>query len=528
MHESATESSLRRWALLAGIALPLLGLIVLGQDRNWDLQNYHLYNAFAWLHGRLSTDIAPAQLQSWHNPLLDVPMYAMNAAGWPGFAVGLWLALPSMLALWFLLRLYLALATQPPTRARLLALAVLAASGAAACAELGTTFDDAFVAAGILGSVFVLVRDPSDAERLVPWFMAGVIAGATAGLKLTADVYCIGLAGAALAWPGWRRAPLRLATLLSGGVLGLALTFGYWAALVLHLHGNPVFPYHNEIFHSADAAAVANTDLRFRPASLLDALLVPLRLLTTTQRYSEIELRDPRLLAGFVGFAALLWKMGRARASEDVPCVARVRALAAFFVVSFAAWAWQYGVYRYVLPLEMLACLGALLALEGLPSRWRTPAVSLACALLVSTTLHPSWGRSRFGPSFVQVVVPRLPVRSMVVLGGASPLAYAVTALPDDVPAISFENNFMRPDLCTDLQESAQARIANHAGPLWLLRGGDPADDAEQADAKRYYGLSVSGRCLPVSSNLGDLRLCRLSRIPQALPCASRARAPGR
>ena len=65
--------------LLAGTASVLL----LRQDANWDLQNYHFYNAWAFVHGRLGWDLAPAQLQTFHNPLLDLPFYGMVAADWP-------------------------------------------------------------------------------------------------------------------------------------------------------------------------------------------------------------------------------------------------------------------------------------------------------------------------------------------------------------------------------------------------------------------------------------------------------------
>lgn len=57
-----------------------------GQDACWDLKNYHLYNAWAWLHGRPTTDLAPAGLQSYFSPYLDLP-YAWLALGplkhWP-------------------------------------------------------------------------------------------------------------------------------------------------------------------------------------------------------------------------------------------------------------------------------------------------------------------------------------------------------------------------------------------------------------------------------------------------------------
>ena len=49
--------------------------LFLGQDLNFDLQNYHFYNGFAFLSSRLDTDIAPAGLQTYFNPFVDVFHY---------------------------------------------------------------------------------------------------------------------------------------------------------------------------------------------------------------------------------------------------------------------------------------------------------------------------------------------------------------------------------------------------------------------------------------------------------------------
>jgi hypothetical protein len=46
-----------------------------GQDAAWDLENYHLYNAWSFLHARLTIDLAPVGLQGFFNPLLDVPYF---------------------------------------------------------------------------------------------------------------------------------------------------------------------------------------------------------------------------------------------------------------------------------------------------------------------------------------------------------------------------------------------------------------------------------------------------------------------
>ena len=46
--------------VLAPFAFGLLALY-LGQDGNWDLRNYHWYNAYAFLNGRYAIDILPSQ-----------------------------------------------------------------------------------------------------------------------------------------------------------------------------------------------------------------------------------------------------------------------------------------------------------------------------------------------------------------------------------------------------------------------------------------------------------------------------------
>ena len=67
--------------------LPWLGIclcigallsIKLGQDAFWDTKNYHLYNAWAFLNHRYARDIAPASMQSYFNPLLDVAYFLLS------------------------------------------------------------------------------------------------------------------------------------------------------------------------------------------------------------------------------------------------------------------------------------------------------------------------------------------------------------------------------------------------------------------------------------------------------------------
>ena len=102
------------WERLADLALlavcvGVAGWIAvrMGQDANWDLQNYHYYIGWAWWHDHraYTIDIAAAQLQTYHNPLLDLPFFLMVDAGWDPRTISVVLAAPAGIAGYFALRL---------------------------------------------------------------------------------------------------------------------------------------------------------------------------------------------------------------------------------------------------------------------------------------------------------------------------------------------------------------------------------------------------------------------------------------
>ena len=52
-----------------------------------NLRNYHWYNPYAFLTGRLALDIGLAHAAAFYDPLLDVPVYLL-AQALPAKAVG--------------------------------------------------------------------------------------------------------------------------------------------------------------------------------------------------------------------------------------------------------------------------------------------------------------------------------------------------------------------------------------------------------------------------------------------------------
>jgi len=133
------------------------------------LPNYHFYNAYAFIHGRLGFDIAPAQTPTYYNPLLHVPFYYL-VTYLPPRAVGFVLGALQGLNLPILYRITRSLTgVDRPCRATAIALviALLGSVGAANISELGTVFGDQHYQPGGVGRVMAVTVPTSSFGRVV-------------------------------------------------------------------------------------------------------------------------------------------------------------------------------------------------------------------------------------------------------------------------------------------------------------------------------------------------------------------------
>ena len=227
--------------------------LTLGQDSTWDVLNYHFYSGFAFLHKPLNFDFAPAQVQSFFNPLLHVFSYLMLAH------------LPSMLVTVLLgafqgLNIYLVFQisrtlfcnwTNPFRFWISFCNAATAFFGAIFVLELGTTFGDNLTSILILSGLLLIFRYlQSDANpNCAPVYLlgiAGFIIGVVVGLKLTVAIYAAAILialPAVLLASDRRIRPL----LVLGGFLGVGFiaVYGFWGYSLYQEYGNPVFPYMN-------------------------------------------------------------------------------------------------------------------------------------------------------------------------------------------------------------------------------------------------------------------------------------------
>jgi len=507
--------------LLALLILALGGLSLrLGQDLNFDLLNYHYYTGYAFLHGRTFRDIAPAGSQNFQPPLIHVLHY-LGIAHLPprvfGFLLGAihGLNLPLLFALGLLV-----LPREAPNVAKIALLAAVVGSlGPAAISLLGTTFGDNLVSIpALLALVLVMAagqdRGSAHAPRLA--LAAGALAGAATGLKLTMAAYHLALfvAAALLWWQGGSRAK-RFGLLSVGSLIGFLPTGGFWDFELWRRFGNPVFPFANATFRSNYQSFENFRDTRFMLQSPYD-MVRPLvdSALGRSERLMEIGMRDVRflllLVAGLV--CVLLWVAARLRRERREPFDTRERALVAWWITAYLAWALAFYTYRYAALLEFTAPLLLFVLLRRLSStRHELRAVAVAALLIAATTRAESWGRRGWQTPWLGLPVPALGLQpdSLVLMVG-QPSAFAIPSFRQDARFVHLTavERFRAPARWNPLVTAA---VRDHRGPILLLSNFEFSRAECEARAEAL-GLRTTPSCQPIRNGSLRFRLCELER----------------
>jgi hypothetical protein len=503
--------------------------IALGKDANWDLKNYHWYNAWALLNGRLGWDLAPAQIQTYYNPIGDLPFYFLvQWLPWPRH-VAFWMALSTAVAVFFLVRtaaLLFPVGRERGALAWIAAASAIGATGAAGQATVGSTMNEWLCAAPLMAGLFLVVRalvEGEDAHRR-SFAVAAFLVGCAVGLKLTYAVFGLAFL-AALATCGPPHVPLLGGTLrmrahrvvVAGAFMALGtLAFGgYWAWVMWREFANPTFPYYNHVFHSPWWEPVAFFDRNYGPRDMLQAIFFPIYFSHRSTLVSEVGFRDYRLAAlmvlGLLCLAKALLLPSREKAGMRVEW----RFLAVFTVVAYLIWLKLFGIYRYLVPLELLSgplivgCLVYLVRGRGI----RYLAVAVLGSLLLGTTRPMSWGRIPFGHEHFEVKVPQLAPGALVIVGYSHPMSYVIPFFPADARFVSPANNFLMPDQGNRLAKRAAQLIREHRGPIYLLEYS--ARVGQDVATLRHFGLAFdAAACEGIRSTFSDnfMQVCRLSR----------------
>jgi hypothetical protein len=235
--------------------------------------------------------------------------------------------------------------------------------------------------------------------------------------------------------------------------------------------GNPLFPYFNQLFKSPLAPLTSARDTQYVPRSLHDFFLFPWIFLQSPFRTGEIPWRDwriPILYALLPLTLALQLLFGRNKGRDDLVALPHARrALLWMAVISYFIWLPLFGIYRYVVPLEMLTPLLIVMTADMLPLKLKSRGMLMLFLLLViAAVIQPGnwYRRSTWSDPYVTASLPPLGDSSdlMILMAGFEPYSHLVSAFPPNIPFVriqskrawrprrwAFSTSFWRPALAS-------------------------------------------------------------------------------
>lgn len=526
----ASSISAQEWLFFG---LTVLGFalftITLGKGVSWDFRNYHWYGPYAFLNGRLGFDVAVAHQATYYNPLLDIPYYwlATHFHSWvPVGALGAAQGL-NVIPLYLMARSILRSEEKRITAG---VITLVCMTGGLSLSLAGTTYYDNILSVLTLSGLALLV---CNRERLASatWIkgasiaaFGGLMTGAAMGLKLPEAPYTLGFAAALIVLPG--DAKHRLTRVAAGGiagVIGVALTGGYWMVFLDHATGNPLFPYFNQYFHSPLALAASYRDERYLQHDVLHAVLYPLLFSIDWRVADDLGYSDIRVGLAYVTLIAtgVMWLMKK-RAPDPLTDPEGARGLYAFSVVSYLAWLLVFGIYRYIITLEMLSPLVMVAAIGQwkLTERARLTILGALGAFALVCTGTSEMARAPLGDPYIQVKIPPIPHpdKTIILMTGETPMGYLVPSLPHRIPVLRIDGWMIQPQDHSRLTAETKARVQAFKGDLFLIADQYEIDRARGAVAD--YGLAIKWlECRNIESNMGDsLEFCPLTEKPDAKP----------
>ena len=495
----------------------MLGLsAILGPDASWDLRNYHLYNAFALLQKPDWLDLVPAQRQTFHPPLVDLPSYWLRIRlnHWPRL-LDMLLAVPSAAAVVLAWAIGRTVQRDDGTwgQLSLLLALLLGATGAAGLPTTGTSMSEMPAGCFTLAGLLVLLRGIDSALPRRSAFAAGLLFGIAIGLKPTEATF---LPAAIVALLVCSRDMIAkrcgiVAIVCLGAGAGAILTVGLWWLHLVRLTGSPVFPYMNGLFRSPLFPPIPLSDDRFIPHGIARSLFQPFFWsLRPSYDVCELAVRDPRFALAWIATLACLLQWAWRRPVDRRPLF-----LLVFGIASVVLWQRQSSILRYLAPLELLSGLVLLIALSPLRRLHGSVPPALLCAVLCACagmTIYPDWGRAHPADTAARVLLPFLPPGTMVLLLTDDPMAYVAAFADPRVRFVGVNNNLLRFGPDSAIARRVQAAVRTQDGPIWGLEVPGTPDPA--ASVLAGYGLHRQQPCVPVRTNLESdgLRLCPLSR----------------
>lgn len=433
--------------------------VVTPRDASFDVLNYHILNGWSAWNGRLGADLAPADLHSFFNPLYNMVWYPL--LGLPTLMVGALIGLihGSVLILLYVLSSRVLSALGHTNRATAILVSLFGFTSTHVIEMMSSLrIDQGITALFLLGLLFLV---PADGKR-VGWRSAMIAAfcvGLAFGLKLTVVCYVAGIAVAILVAVDGPTERVK-AVLAAGiaGLVGIALTGGWWYFTMWQAFGNPFFPMGNSIFQAPLGPAESFRDNRMLANSLWEAILFPFIEIFRGGGSSASAAMEPKPFLLAVTYlslplvaAALFYRRKLAARAGDIkerPNLRPLLTILAAAISTIILWATIFMIGRYIIAISMLGPLLIVCAVQLWRPQWLAykhfHLMGLLVLAIVFVNKYPAELRhsqmeSPFAPYLY--VTPPASVDfddHLVVFAGNFPSAFLVDGLPTSAVFTSY------------------------------------------------------------------------------------------
>lgn len=504
---SAYDINWKVWALW--FAVFAIFSAVFPRDAGFDVAHYHIHNGWSAIEGRLSQDMAPADLHSFLNPLHNALTWGLIAA-LPGPVAMLVLSpiqaalLPVTYALG--VRLSERLEVHPSQTALLVAAFVgfLALPNQLMFSTLG---NDHWGALAFLVAIVLLLPRGGKDLSITSLIAGSLLLGLSAGIKLTNFVYILGYAAAVLSLaPTWRVRIRWSAICAVMGLVGLMLTGGLWAWHMWELFGNPIFPNLGGLFPgSALGPDEPFRDERFLPAHVVDIFIRPFAFSMNGLLIYEFDSADPRFLALYlVVLGGLCFSTIRRVRQRDWPRHARtIFAISAATLSVFLVWSAVFSIIRYALALWVVAPVIAIIWLSWMfPDQSRLPRFQLIlmiiCGALFVTT-GPSQVRRVAWTSWTEPYVWAEKPESVdlsgavVVFATQFPTAFLAPTFQDAAWLTHADSPSWSEPALANYRPKIHARLSTTDAPIYVaMFWGQQSDEDDLQRTASEFGLQAN------------------------------------
>jgi hypothetical protein len=148
--------------------------------------------------------------------------------------------------------------------------------------------------------------------------------------------------------------------------------------------------------------------------------------------------------------------------------------------------------------------------------RLRIATAVAALALVGATTAYLDWGRGEYGEKYVDISVPPLPARSIVLIATEQPVSFFIPFADPDAQFLGIENNYLRLSQNNLLAAEVKRLMREPGRPKFVLNFGPLDSQKLNALLARLGTRLAAGPCLPIEQNLAEEDEEALSLCPVA------------